>query len=147
MIDQELESNMSKIRVIVEKIHAQRSSLGFKIRQPLASVSISGKSFGDKNLQQIILEETNIKELSFTNQGDTLEVKLDTHLTSALKQEGEAREIIRTVQKARKKLGTNVDDKIILTLPDWPSAYTDYIKEKTLATQLTKGEFHVEPSI
>jgi isoleucyl-tRNA synthetase len=134
-----LEENMKKARELVEKIHSQRKSLGLKVRQPLASVTISGKKFGKPNLHQLILEETNIKKLNFTGKGKEFSVKLDTRLTPALKQEGWARDLVRQIQQARKQAGVAVDAPIDLTLPDWPKQYTRYIMDRTLAKSIKKS--------
>ncbi len=134
-----LEENMKKTREIVEKIHAIRKEKGLKVRQPLARVTISGKSFGKPNLHQIILDETNIKELKFENKGEDLTVKLDTKLTQKLIKEGEARELVRKIQNLRKKAGVALTQKILVHAPSWPEEFTEYIKQKTLASSITKS--------
>jgi len=137
-----LETNMRLAREVVEKIHSQRKELKIKVRQPLASVTVFSKSFGKPNLHQVILHETNIKQLKFAakSKDKQLTVKLDTKLTLDLKQEGQARELVRQIQKARKQAGTDLDQKIDLQLPDWPEKFTSYIKQKTLAKTITKGD-------
>lgn len=140
LINSSLEANMQKAREIVEKIHSQRKEKQIKVRQPLAKAVVSGKSFGTKEIQQIILDETNLKKLEFTSKNKDLTIKLDTKLTPKLKSEGEAREIIRQVQELRKKAKTEFNETIKLELPKWPEDFTDYIKEKTLAKKITKGK-------
>jgi len=137
-----LETNMDLARQVVEKIHSQRKELKIKVRQPLASVTVFCQSFGKPNLHQVILDETNIKQLKFTGKSKTgeLKVKLDIKLTEGLKQEGLARDLIRQVQQARKQAATALDQEIDLQLPDWPEKFTQYIKQKTLAKTITKGD-------
>ena len=73
-------------------------------------------------------------------------VALDTHVTPELKQEGQAREVVRRVQDLRKSAGFEISDHIVLTyqaagemkvtLGQW----ADYIKSETLADELREGE-------
>jgi isoleucyl-tRNA synthetase len=135
-----LEGNMTKARQVVEKVHSQRKASGLKLRQPLAKLTISGKPFGKPNLHQVILAETNISKLEFTAKGKELTVKLDTQLTPELKQAGQARELVRQIQQARKEAGTKLDEVVKLELPSWPEKFTDYIQQKTLVKTITKGK-------
>ena len=65
---------------------------------------------------------------------------LDTTLTEALEREGLARELVRTVQEARKQAGLDVSDRIMLRIEGTPEvaaaldAHRDYVMEETLAT-------------
>jgi len=140
LIHPKLETNMAKVRQVVEKIHAERKEKNLKVRQPLAKVTISTKSFGKPNLHQVILDETNIKSLKFSGKSETLSIQLDTKLTPVLKEEGEAREIIRQVQQARKTANTRLDETINLELPSWPEKFESYIKQKTLADSISRGK-------
>jgi isoleucyl-tRNA synthetase len=73
-------------------------------------------------------------------------VALDTHVTPELKQEGQAREVVRWVQDLRKTAGFEISDHIVLTyqaegevkaaLQQWAS----YIQLETLADELREGE-------
>jgi len=139
LVQPDLEENMKKARTVVEKIHSIRKEKELKLRQPLAKVTISGKSFGKPNLHQVILDETNIKALKFTGKGDQLEVKLDTKLTDTLKKEGAARDLIRQIQNLRKKKQVDLNQKVELIAPTWPKEFEDYIKEKTLVKSIFKG--------
>ena len=139
ILDPELEAHMLKARDVVEKVHSQRKALSLKLRQPLAAMTVSGKSFGKTNLHQVILDEVNVKAIKFSGQGKDLTVELDTKLTPELKAEGEARDIIRLIQEQRKNLGTKLDQMVDVQLPDWPEAFEEYIKKKTLARSLKHG--------
>jgi isoleucyl-tRNA synthetase len=65
---------------------------------------------------------------------------LDTSLTDELVREGFARELIRTVQEARKQAGLEVSDRITLGVSGTPAVesslaeYRDYLMSETLAT-------------
>ncbi len=143
LIDEELEKQMELVREIVERGHAARKDAGIKVRQPLASLKISNLKSQISNkeeLIQLIKDELNVKEVEFTDGKGELEVKLDTKITPELKAEGEARELVRQIQNLRKEAGCQLNDKIIVEAPSWPQNFTDYIKQKTLATELKKGQ-------
>jgi isoleucyl-tRNA synthetase len=140
LLKPKLEKEMSWAREVVEKTHALRQKSGLKLRQPLAKIAVSGQSFGSQDIRQIILEEINVKKIIFSGKDKQLTVTLDTKLTDELKAEGEAREIIRQIQEKRKKLGTALNDKILVELPSWPDKFTEYIKQKTLISDLKKGD-------
>ncbi len=71
---------------------------------------------------------------------------LDTTLNDELVSEGIARELIRTVQDARKQAGLEVSDRIMLGVSGADgvekalSQYRDYIMSETLATKWQIGQ-------
>jgi isoleucyl-tRNA synthetase len=73
--------------------------------------------------------------------GDAI-VVLDTALSDELVAEGVARDVVRSVQQARKEAGLHVSDRIRLVLavpPAWRAAvdrFRDWISEQTLALRL-----------
>jgi len=135
--DEKLLVEMQNVRETTEKAHSIRKEKQIPVRQPLASLT-TNFSFSD-DLNIILQDELNVKKIK---KGKT--VSLDTKLTPMLKAEGEAREIMRSIQDARKELGTKLDEKVKVTLPSWPSAFEEDIKKKALAVSLSKGEFKVE---
>ncbi|MFA5829107.1 MAG: isoleucine--tRNA ligase [Candidatus Gracilibacteria bacterium] len=77
-----------------------------------------------------------------------ISVVLDTVVSEELKQEGQAREIIRVVQDLRKEAGYNVSDRIYVyihapkPLDSAVTNFADYICRETLAMELQdKGDF------
>lgn len=136
--------SMIQLRKICELGHAARKAVGIRVRQPLAKVRISGvsslNSLMDDGLIQLIKDELNIKEVEFVKGKEELSVELETTLTPELEAEGQAREIIRQIQDARKEAGTMLNQKITVVLPDWPKKFEEYIKKQTLATELTHGD-------
>jgi len=66
---------------------------------------------------------------------------LDTSVTEALVREGLARELVRTVQEARKQAGLEVSDRIVLGVAGSPGVdaalaeYRDYLMAETLAVE------------
>jgi len=135
-----LETRMKTARQVIEKIHALRKAKGIKVRQPLASAVVSSQPLGKANLHQLILDETNLKKLKFTGKAKDLTVKLDAQLTPELKAEGQARELVRKIQQARKEADTQLDEIVDLELSQWPIQFTNYIKEKTLVRQIKKAK-------
>lgn len=133
LINEALEEQMLAVRKICQDIHAARQIANLKIRQPLASVTISHK-FNDE-LLAVIKEETNIKEIII---GDKF--FLDTNLTDDLIAEGEYRDFIRNIQVLRKNQGFEVKDKITIVAPSWPKSFEKEILQKTLAVSITQGD-------
>lgn len=140
LIHSDLEEEMSYVRKVVEKTHALRSEAGIRVRQPLAKITCFVEiDSPHENLLQVLSEETNVKKIDWKRTTESLRVILDTKITDELKAEGDAREVMRNIQKLRKKAGLNVGDKIKVQLPEWPGDWTEEIENKTGST-LVKGD-------
>lgn len=139
-INQELEKEMSLIREVISLTHATRKEAQIKLRQPLAKLTVNSISKPTEELVDLIAEETNVKEVVWQKNNQDLTVKLDTKLTPQLKKEGQAREIIREIQKLRKTSGLTPDQEINISLPDWPSEFEAEIKKRTKTKQIVKAE-------
>ena len=137
VIDEELAQEMRIVREVISETLQQRAELKIKVRQPLAEVKLKGKKFEmfakkslkditKKGYTHIIQEETNIKNISVDLSSENEEVIIDTNITPELKREGQAREIIRTVQSMRKKAGYNVDDRITLWYDGMEEVFKDF---------------------
>jgi isoleucyl-tRNA synthetase len=140
--DAALESAMETVRKAVEAGHASRKEQALKVRQPLASVTITvpAGSQPPSGCNTLIEQELNVKKVVWKSENETsLSVKFDTKLTPELKEEGEAREIMRTIQGLRRKAGLKMGESATVKLPAWPSAWQAEIEAKT-ATRLIKGE-------
>ena len=110
MIDQKLNQNMEKVREVVSLALAERAKAGIKVRQPLSELRITDYELRkEKELLELIKEEVNVKKITFGKS-----FKLDTKITSELKEEGIIREIIRQIQEMRKKAGLKPKDKILV---------------------------------
>ena len=85
------------------------------------------------------METTSAEGYACAEEGGWL-VGLDTTLTEVLEREGLARELVRTVQEARKQAGLEVSDRITLRIDGSAEvaaaldAHRDYVMEETLAT-------------
>ncbi len=141
LINSILEQQMDQVRMIVEKGQAKRKELGIKVRQPLHEFRIMNYELGiSEELLQLIKDELNVKRVTLKKGTGELAVEFDTELTGELKQEGEARDLVRSIQEERKKLGTKIDEKVTVVLPNWPKEFEEYIKRNALVMSLTKGD-------
>jgi isoleucyl-tRNA synthetase len=139
LIQTELEEQMESIKKVVEKTHALRSEAGIKVRQPLAKVTcFVTTSAPAQNILEVLSDEVNVKEIEWKQSTESLRVILDTNLTDELIQEGEARELIRNIQKLRKKAGLQVGDTATVQAPAWPENWQAEIEKKT-GTKLKSG--------
>ncbi len=140
LLDNNLEKDMLVVRKIVELGHAQRKTEGFKVRQPLWSLLYKSPKKLSADLEKLIADELNIKNISWEKGGSistNINFDIDTH--PELKKEGQARDLIREIQIKRKELGCTLIEKIIVTLPDYPVEFANLIKKETLAANLNKG--------
>lgn len=111
-ISAKTEEMMELARKVVEAGLAERNAKGIKVRQPLSSLTVTTKLKSmPTDLKNIISEEVNIKTLMLRT-GERFKIKLDTKITEALKAEGIARDLVRSIQEGRKKAGFNVEDRI-----------------------------------
>lgn len=108
------------VRNEVSKGLAMRAEAKIGVRQPLARYTIptnAGSVFDievqnlSKDFLDILKARLNVKEVVFG-----AEAALDTTITEELKLEGEARELIRQIQDARKRAGLKPGEEIALTV-------------------------------
>jgi len=146
---------MRVARLVVQNGLASRANLGIKVRQPLASLTYSCILKLRPEIESIVADETNVKEVKYDPDYTTFEISIgeqtvettgiragvDKEITSELKAEGIARDLIRFVQNARKNAGFNVEDRIKLKITSENSEITeaaashkDTIFGETLAT-------------
>lgn len=152
--DGDLETLMDTVQMIVEKGHAKRKALGQRLRQPLPYLIYPKEINLTPELKDLVLQELNVKELKtsklavpvhshvareFDPSIDDWDVQLGTTLTPALIAEGEARDLIRLIQGARKKLGVQPSAKVRVELPTWPKEWETEIMQKVGATKLEFG--------
>ena len=140
-IDSKLEKEMTLARKIVEMTHSKRKEAEIKVRQPLAKLKVKnvGLIIRDEVIN-LIKDETNIKNVVLKSGKGEMSVVLNTNITKQLREEGEARDIVRVIQKERKKLGTTLDEKINVVLEDWPKEFEEEIKRKAMVGELQKGD-------
>jgi isoleucyl-tRNA synthetase len=114
LINSELDDEMAEARDIVNLALAERSKIGIKVRQPLASLKVKmakTKLQKKEDIIELIKDEVNVKEVIFDlNIAEAVE--LDQTITPELKEEGDVREIVRQIQQMRKEARFNPDDRI-----------------------------------
>jgi isoleucyl-tRNA synthetase len=109
-----------------------------------ATVLVDGESV-EVSAAEVLLSERPREGWSVVNeQGET--VALDLEVTAELKQAGLAREVVRTLQEARKNSGLEVSDRITVwltstdaELADALGKHADLISREVLATTLTQS--------
>ena len=101
--DPALLADMSTIRALASKGLELRERAGIKVRQPLASLTITAPVAPE--LAAILKEEVNVREIR-----TGAEVILDTAITPELREQGILRELIRRVQDWRKEQGLHIHD-------------------------------------
>ena len=130
-----------------KRVPAIRDALAAADGSAIAAAVAAGRAFdvevGDEAIafepEDVLVESTSAEGYSSAEEGGYL-IGLDTTLTEALEREGLARELVRTVQEARKQAGLEVSDRITLRIDGSPEvaaaldAHRDYVMEETLAT-------------
>ena len=140
---------MDAVRAVVNEGLSQRAKAQIKIRQPLRGLTISSATdlgTEEELYLEVIQEELNVKTVDWTHGGEP-SVKIDVTLDEELIAEGLAREVVRTLQTARKNAGFEVDDHIHLRLRTKDEhllqaiiTHEGYIRAETLADSLAVTE-------
>ena len=118
-VDAKLIADMNIVRTLSSKGLEARMKAKINVRQPLANLSSTIPSLKDLSPQlvELIKDEVNVKNISF-DASLAVEVGLDTNITPELKEEGDVRELIRSIQDLRKEKGLSVGDKARITVPE-----------------------------
>ncbi len=133
--DDNLEAEMNIIRKVVELAHSARASEGIKIRQPLNSITVWDTAKTPKEeILEVLKAETNIKNVVWIQTTEQHRVELDTKLTPELAAEGDARDLMRSIQVLRRKQGLSKGDHAIVTVPEIPLDWQEEIERKTGVT-------------
>ena len=114
-INIKLEEEFSQALKIIELGLAERDKEKIGLKWPLAKAIITTEKTINKELQEIILRQLNIKKIEI-KKGKEEKVELDTKITEELEIEGYAREISRNIQSERKKAGLVKENKIELVI-------------------------------
>ncbi len=154
LLDDQLIKDMDLVRMIVEQGHAARKKAEMKLRQPLNGVVILMRGTANtlsEELNLIIKDELNVKNILVndevlsanvvysSDEKDHIQVGVDTKLTPELQAEGEARELIRNIQKMRKEQGLTLSDRIEVEAPEFPKDFEDYILKSTAAVKIVRS--------
>ncbi len=117
VVDEALIKDMAAVRELASVGLKLREQAGIKVRQPLASLTAVSITASEE-LRAILRDELNVKELHEDPQAKS--PALDTELTPELKEEGQYREWVRTIQDWRKTEGLSIEDRpgLLVTAPD-----------------------------
>jgi len=132
---------MKLVREIASLGHGQRKTAGIPVRQPLSCIKVI--SLLDRigpEFEKLLLDEVNVKKMEWKGEGGDFQVELNTEITDELKREGEARRLIRLIQKMRRDAGVGLADKVEAGLTDWPEEYEEMIKRETLTEKLVRSK-------
>ncbi|MBD3366251.1 isoleucine--tRNA ligase [candidate division WWE3 bacterium] len=147
----EMLAHMKSDRLLVSQVLALRDKEGIGIRQPLNDFV----TLAEVHFPNIVKEELNVKEITKVSSledlsanyvtGENLSVALNIEVTESLRVEGEKRNVIRNLQKERKKAKLGLGDKISATIPQNPlnkkvlEKYSQEIKQSVDAVEITLG--------
>lgn len=142
LLDPKLTADMKIVRKICQIGNDKRKDSGMKLRQPLAALTYSSAQRLAPELEAIIAQELNVKQIKFNqNQTSTNEVMLDTDLTPELIEEGLFRDLVRQIQQLRKDKGLVLSDKIkTIIAPNWPASFESQILTATNAQSIRQGD-------
>ena len=150
LIDKNISKRMNQVRKIVELGLAKRSESKIKVRQPLKSLKYGGDKL-DREYEEIIAEEVNIKEIIWDKQYEQDQIYLDIKISDELLGEGRVRELIRNIQSLRKKTGFFIEDRITVYFQSESEKIISDIKKfdtviakETLALSLENSRTEVE---
>jgi isoleucyl-tRNA synthetase len=136
--DNEIIKEMKIVRALVANSLEARDKAGIKVRQPLQKVFV-GVDLNEQ-MKSIISDEINIKEVLFDPELNKNKVRLDTEISSELKQEGNMRELVRFIQNYRKDMNLKPVDKIKIQIKtdnrELIKKFAEYIQKITNATAL-----------
>jgi len=144
-INEKLIQEMEQVRKIVEMGLAKRDEAGVRVRQPLSELRIMNHEL-NKDYEELIMDELNVKNVVSEKGSGDLEVELDTEITPELKVEGIKREVVRFVNALRKNAGLTIDDNINIyyqidnkEIKEAIQNYQKDIEKETLAIDLVEG--------
>ncbi len=157
----ELIKNVSDIALIQYKVNFQTvgKTLGSKIPLVVKAMNSGNVKFDGKNYvitlpdevltldKQDILVSYTAKNNRPVLSDENVVVCLDLTITEELKQEGIARELVRSIQDARKQLDLEITNRIKLCLEgDYPKDFLEYICRETLSdyVQLDNADMQFE---
>ena len=157
--DAALLEECDRARAIVRLGRAARAEAGIRVRQPLSAALVFGlgASSAAPHFERDVLEELNVKTLAFVDDPGQLgehaaeeggvAVGLEVRVTEELRLEGIARDLVRHIQKLRKRAGLRVDERISLWVECDAGGgvaralevFRDHVAAETLAERLNSG--------
>ncbi|MCX7778725.1 MAG: isoleucine--tRNA ligase [Patescibacteria group bacterium] len=145
---QKIIDQMKIIREITHLGLEQRAKNKIPLRQPLNKITIKFPQLKklERNLEQIILDELNIKKIIYQPTTEK-SVELDFTLTPQLREEGVLRELVRQINFWRKEKKLTLKDKVKIYYQTDSKKLTKIIeknlailKKQTLASKIERRE-------
>ncbi len=158
LVSYRLKPNLPRIgKRYGKRIPAIRAALAEADAARIASSATAGQGFeldvdGETiafEAEDVLVESVAAEGYACAEEGGYL-VGLDTRLDDALLEEGLARELVRTIQEARKQAGLEVSDRIVLRVTGSDAVeaavanHRDFLMDETLASSW--GEDGFDPS-
>jgi isoleucyl-tRNA synthetase len=140
LIDEKLEAEMLKARLVVEASHALRKQAEVKVRIPIREMVYDGPQELSEEVLKVVRDEINVYNLKFGNKSDIYIVNAKTSDDNLDLNFGLARDIVRKIQEERKALQTQPNERVKITIPFWPKEHEDYIKRKALISTITEAQ-------
>ncbi|MBQ6450094.1 isoleucine--tRNA ligase [bacterium] len=138
IFDAALDEENKFLRRLIELGRSERKSLGIKNRQPLASVDITIADYNlhqflqDQDLLQVLSSELNVKKVNvIKSDKQSFNFEFDHNLTPELIAEGQARELIRTINSERKSRQLANQDAWEYQVENIPAGWQEEIERRT----------------
>ncbi|MDO8240378.1 MAG: isoleucine--tRNA ligase [Candidatus Moranbacteria bacterium] len=154
VINVDMNGDMEYLRNTISSGLRARAEAKIKVRQPLQDVVIIAKESFPEEMKQIICDELNVKKVLVVNDFNNLaseyvvgeesglRIALNIIITEELKLEGQAREIIRSIQEMRKEAGFEVDNRIKVGYDGLNNVFEKFsslIQREVLAVDIVAG--------
>lgn len=140
LIDKELEAGMKHAQELASSLSAFRKEKTIKVKIPIKKISYKAPVELNKEILQIVKNESNIEELLFDGVSDEYQVDGSTGDDNLNYEAGEARDFIRNIQKRRKEMGTTLTQLVEVHAPSWPMEYEEEIKRKAQVSKIVQSE-------
>jgi isoleucyl-tRNA synthetase len=144
--EQNVLTEMEKVRKIVELGLAKRDEAGIKVRQPLNQLSIINYQLSIE-YENLIKDEMNVKNIVCKEGEGDLWVELDLTMTPELIAEGLKRELVRFINAERKNASLTIGDRITLQIATESEAVKNAVKlfEADLKKDVLANEIVIGP--
>ncbi|MBT8085844.1 MAG: isoleucine--tRNA ligase [Woeseia sp.] len=154
LVDYRIKPNLPRIgKTFGKRIPLLKKALDAADGAAIATAAANGDSFtvqvGDETAtltgDDVLIETSSAEGYSCAEDAGFL-AALDTALDDDLRLEGIARELVRTVQDARKQAGLEVSDRIVLGVSGSPeieaalAVHRDFLMQETLAIKWSCGQ-------
>jgi len=140
LYDGGLEIEMYEAMKLSSRINAFRKENNIKVKIPFKKLNYKGLKKLSDEILSIVKAEVNVYKLDYIGKADGYIISGDIDENNLDLSAGRAREIVRMIQKERKRLGTELDERVNVVLKDWPKKFEEEIKKKAMVNNLTKGE-------